>query len=172
MKKLKYIIAIIVICLLVFIGVELLSQNNTNNQNTMDETNTSNENIENENTESENTTNETNSDNTDSAEQNSPEETPVIGEPAVKDEITTGEELLEQAEKTLTARGWAGSSNNIIGLKDETIYFYNRGTGEFYKIATGITDIEYSEDDPEIIIATKNSNSQELGEKPMFLEYE
>ena len=171
MKKLKYIIAIIVICLLVFIGVELLSQNNTNNQNTLDgtNTNTSNENIENENIENENTTNETNTDN---AEQNNPEETPVIGEPAVKDEITTGEELLEQAEKTLTARGWAGSSNNIIGLKDETIYFYNRGTGEFYKIATGITDIEYSEDDPEIIIATKNSNSQELGEKPMFLEYE
>ena len=112
MKKLKYIIAIIVICLLVFIGVELLSQNNTNNQNTLDgtNTNTSNENIENE-----NTTNETNTDN---AEQNNPEETPVIGEPAVKDEITTGEELLEQAEKTLTARGWAGSSNNIIGLKD------------------------------------------------------
>ena len=171
MKKLKYIIAIIVICLLVFIGVELLSQNNTNNQNTLDgtNTNTSNENIENENIENENTTNETNTDN---AEQNNPEENPVIGEPAVKDEITTGEELLEQAEKTLTARGWAGSSNNIIGLKDETIYFYNRGTGEFYKIATGITDIEYSEDDPEIIIATKNSNSQELGEKPMFLEYE
>ena len=166
MKKLKYIIAIIVICLLVFIGVELLSQNNTNNQNTLDgtNTNTSNENIENE-----NTTNETNTDN---VEQNNPAETPVIGEPAVKDEITTGEELLEQAEKTLTARGWAGSSNNIIGLKDETIYFYNRGTGEFYKIATGITDIEYSEDDPEIIIATKNSNSQKLREKPMFLEYE
>lgn len=165
MKKLKYIIAIIVICLLVFVGVELLSQNNTNNQNTVDETNT---NTSNENIENENTTNETNTDN----EHNNPEETPVIGEPAVKDEITTGEELLEQAEKTLTARGWAGSSNNIIGLKDETIYFYNRGTGEFYKIATGIADIEYSEDDPEIIIATKNSDSQELGEKPMFLEYE
>ena len=166
MKKLKYIIAIIVICLLVFIGVELLSQNNTNNQNTLDgtNTNTSNENIENE-----NTTNETNTDN---AEQNNPEETPVIGEPAVKDEITTGEELLEQAEKTLTARGWAGSSNNKIGLKDETKYFYKSGTAELYKFATGITDIEYSEDDPEIIIATKNSNSQELGEKPMFLEYE
>ena len=81
-------------------------------------------------------------------------------------------ELLEKAEKTLTARGWAGASNNLIGIKDGIIYYYNQGTGEFRKLATGIEDIYYKTEDSEEITAKQGEKTEKFGETPTFLIYE
>ena len=119
MKKLKYLIGIIIIFILVFIGIEIfkkqqIDDNTTNNTNKIKETN------DNTNT---SVTDETN---IKDEKNNKPE----IKEPSVT-EISSGKELLEKAEKTLTARGWAGASNHVIGLKEGIIYYYNISTEEF-----------------------------------------
>ena len=87
--------------------------------------------------------------------------------------LKNGEELMQTAEKILTARGWAGASNNVIGLKDGIIYYYNKATGEFYPIAEGIDDIYYATDYAEEITAKKNSEDfKEIKDTPQFLIYE
>ena len=157
MKYLKYLLVIIVIGLVVFVGVELFRNKNVDNPNN-NTTNGMDNNIENANTTNEagNTTGNTSTDDN----------------TANSSEINNGEQLLEQADKTLTARGWAGASNNVIGLKDNILYFYNKESGEFKKIATGIEDIYYNTDDPEEMIAKKGENAEILDEEQTFLIYE
>ncbi len=157
MKYLKYVLVIIVIGLVVFIGVELFRSKDAENQ---DNTNTTDNRIENTNTTNNNETgNTTGNTSTDDNTGN-------------QNEIQNGEQLLEQADKTLTARGWAGASNNVIGLKDNILYFYNKESGEFKKIATGIEDIYYNTDDPEEMIAKKGTNAEILDNEQTFLIYE
>lgn len=161
MKKIKYLIGIIVICILVFIGIEIFSQ--TENEELQNSNNSINENIDTSTDQQNTTTEENNTTQESNIEQINTKET---------EEITTGEELLEKAEKTLTARGWAGASNNVIGLKDGIIYYYNKATGEFHKIAEGIEDIYYKTELSEDIIAKKNSEFKEENEAPEFVIYE
>lgn len=155
MKKLKYLIVIIIVCILVFVGIEFFrnkeeqTQNDNNISNEVDTNNTTETGTE---PEEETTKNEENS--------------------SQNNEITNGEELLEKADKTLTARGWAGASNNIIGIKDGIIYYYNQGTGEFRKLATGIEDIYYKTEDSEEITAKQGEKTEKFGETPTFLIYE
>lgn len=166
MKKIKYLIAIIVICILVFIGIEVFrkieeneEENNTTNnisENTNVVTGANVENISTDNTDITQERNTTTSNGIEKAE-----------------ELKNGEELMQKAEKILTARGWAGASNNVIGLKDGIIYYYNKATEEFYPIAEGIDDIYTQTEYAEEIIAKKNSKSfKEIKDAPQFLEYE
>lgn len=154
MKKLKYLIVIIIVCVLVFVGIEFFRNKEEQTQNNNNISNDVNNNtIETDaETEGETTKNEENTN------QNN--------------EITNGQELLEKAEKTLTARGWAGASNNLIGIKDGIIYYYNQGTGEFRKLATGIEDIYYKTEDSEEITAKQGEKTEKFGETPTFLIYE
>lgn len=154
MKKLKYLIVIIIVCVLVFVGIEFFRNKEEQTQNDNNISNDVNNNtIETDaETEGETTKNEENTN------QNN--------------EITNGQELLEKAEKTLTARGWAGASNNLIGIKDGIIYYYNQGTGEFRKLATGIEDIYYKTEDSEEITAKQGEKTEKIGETPTFLIYE
>lgn len=178
MKKLKYLIVIIVICILVFIGIEVFRKteheenNEINNmtENTTVETgaeteNTTTENIIEENTIDENTTIE------DSNTAQNPNNS-VSNSTEKVEELKNVEELMQKAEKTLTARGWAGASNNVIGLKDGIIYYYNKSSEEFYKIAEGIEDIYYKGEYSEEITAKKNSKFKEIKNAPEFLVYE
>lgn len=153
MKKVKYLIVIILICIAVFIGIEIFrnveidnSENTTNNIIDTDGE-IKDEEATNDMLEQENST------------QNN--ETQV--------EIQNGQELLEKAEKILSARGWAGASNNILGIKDNVLYYYDKGTGEFRKIATGIEDIYYKTDSSEEITAKKGNNAEILTEEFNFL---
>ena len=164
MKKLKYLIVIIVICVLAFIGIEAFRKveheedNNTINnisENTSVVTGGIVENISADDT---NTTQEKNT--------TAPNSTEKV------EKLKNGEELMQKAEKTLTARGWAGASSNVIGLKDGIIYYYNKATGEFYTIAEGIEDIYYATDYAEEITAKKNSEFKEVKDAPQFLLYE
>ena len=165
MKKIKYLIAIIVICILVFIGIEVFrkieeneEENNTTNnisENTNVVTGANVENISTDNTVITQERNTTTSNGIEKAE-----------------ELKNGEELMQKAEKTLTARGWAGASNNVIGLKDGMIYYYNKATEEFYPIAEGIEDIYFKEEYSEEITAKKNGEFKEIKETPQFLVYE
>ena len=157
MKYLKYVLVIIVIGLLVFVGVELFRSKDAGNQ---DNTNTIDNRIENTNTTNNNETG------------NTTGNTSTDDNTANQNEIQNGEQLLEQADKTLTARGWAGASNNVIGLKDNILYYYNKESGEFKKIATGIEDIYYNTDDPEEMIAKKGANAEILNNEQAFLIYE
>ena len=154
MKKLKYLIVIIIVCVLVFVGIEFFRNKEEQTQNDNNISNDVNNNtIETDaETEGETTKNEENTN------QNN--------------EITNGQELLEKAEKTLTARGWAGASNNLIGIKDGIIYYYNQGTGESRKLATGIEDIYYKTEDSEVITAKQGEKTEKIGETPTFLIYE
>lgn len=154
MKKLKYLIVIIIVCVLVFVGIEFFRNKEEQTQNDNNISNDVNNNtIETDaETEGETTKNEEN--------------------PNQNNEITNGQELLEKAEKTLTARGWAGASNNLIGIKDGIIYYYNQGTGEFRKLATGIEDIYYKTEDSEEITAKQGEKTEKIGETPTFLIYE
>ena len=170
MKKLKYLIVIIAISILVFIGIEVFrkieneEENNTTNnisENTSVETGINVEEntvTESKNTDDTNTTQEKNTQTSDNIEK--------------KENLKNGEELMQKAEKTLTARGWAGASNNVIGLKDGMIYYYNKATEEFYPIAEGIEDIYYKEEYSEEITAKKNGEFKEIKETPQFLVYE
>ena len=150
MKKWKYLIGIIIICIVVFIGIEFLrnDENREIENNTIYNVNTIQENEEIKNNNAEQT-----------------QATPI-------EEIKDGQELLEKAEKTLTARGWAGASNNLIGIKDGIIYYYNKGTGEFRKLATGIEDIYYKTDDAEEITAKQGEKAEKTSDTPEFLIYE
>lgn len=154
MKKLKYLIVIIIVCVLVFVGIEFFRNKETNTQNN----NVSNEIDTNNTTETDTEPEEETTNNEENSSQNN--------------EITNGEELLEKADKTLIARGWAGASNNIIGIKDGIIYYYNQGTGEFRKLATGIEDIYYKTEDSEEITAKQGEKTEKFGETPTFLIYE
>ena len=175
MKKLKYLVAIIVIFIIVFIGIELFRKGESEENNLSTNTNIS--------TNAENTANDninisqeqnTTIGNTNTTENNSTSNTTentnnVISKP---EEITTGQELMQKADKTISATGWAGASNNVIALKDGIIYYYNKSSEEFYKIAEGIEDIYYKNDFSEEITAKKDENFKEFKEAPTFLVYE
>lgn len=154
MKKLKYLIIIIIVGVLVFVGVEVFrnKEHQTQNEN--------------------NISNDVNNNNTIKTDEEKDKTTETEENPNQNAEITSGQELLEKAEKTLTARGWAGASNNIIGLKDGILYYYNQGTGELKKLATGIEDIYYKTDDSEEITAKQGEKTEKLEEAPTFLIYE
>ena len=155
MKKLKYLIVIIIVCVLVFVGIEFFRNKENQVQN------------------SNNISNDVDSNNIIETDTEAEEEITKNEEDLNQNnEITSGQELLEKAEKTLTARGWAGASNNIIGIKDGIIYYYNQGTGEFRKLATGIEDIYYKTDDSEDITAKQGEKTEKFGETPTFLIYE
>ena len=165
----KYLIAILIIAIVAFAGVEIFRKTETeepknNTSNTANTENTSNEN--NTNTTNnisepeDNTTNTTNTTNS----------APKV-EPTPTEKITNGEDLIAKA-KTLTARGWAGASNNVIGLKDGILYYYNKSSGEFYEIAEGIEDIYFKTEYAEDITAKKGTDFKEVKEKPLFVEYE
>ena len=165
MKKLKYLIGIIVICVLAFIGIEVFRKveheedNNTINNISENTSVVTGANVENISTDDTNVTQEK-----DTETQNSTEKA---------EKLKNGEELMQKAEKTLTARGWAGASSNVIGLKDGIIYYYNKATGEFYIIAEGIEDIYYATDYAEEITAKKNSEDfKKIKDTPQFLIYE
>lgn len=162
----KYLIAILIIAIVAFAGVEIFrkteteeSKNNTSNTaNTENTSNENNTNTTNNISEPEdNTTNTTNSD-------------PKV-EPTPIEKITNGEELIAKA-KTLTARGWAGASNNVIGLKDGILYYYDKSSKEIYEIAEGIEDIYFKTEYAEDITAKKGKDFKEIKEKPEFVEYE
>ena len=158
MKKWKYLIIIIVISIFVFIGAEAFRNNNINDEISKEDVTTS-----------------TNIDNSSNAEPNIPQISETkenIEENEKKEMLKNGEELIQKAEKTVTARGWAGASNNIIGLKDGILYYYNKETEEFYQFAEGVDDIYFSKDDEEQIIAKKSSKFKEIKETPQFLKYE
>ena len=168
----KYLIAILIIAIVAFAGVEIFRKTETeepknNTSNTVNTENTSNEN--NTNTPNnisepeDNTTNTTNTTNTLNSD-------PKV-EPTPTEKITNGEDLIAKA-KTLTARGWAGASNNVIGLKDGILYYYNKSSGEFYEIAEGIEDIYFKTEYAEDITAKKGTDFKEIKEKPLFVEYE
>lgn len=155
MKKLKYLIVIIIVCVLVFVGIEFFRNKENQVQN------------------GNNISNDVDSNNIIETDTEAEEETTKNEEDLNQNnEITSGQELLEKAEKILTARGWAGASNNIIGIKDGIIYYYNQGTGEFRKLATGIEDIYYKTDDSEDITAKQGEKTEKFGETPTFLIYE
>ena len=175
MKKWKYLMAIIVIGICVFIGIEVFRKENNNQQNNND---ISTQEI----TENTQTNQDIEKDIIDNVHLT---QKPVVTEENIeskdaknekedtkKETLKSGEDLMQNAEKTVTARGWAGASNNIIGLKDGIIYYYNKGTEEFYKLAEGVDDIYYATDESEEITAKKNSSFKELKETPMFLIYE
>ena len=168
----KYLIAILIIAIVAFAGVEIFRKTETeepknNTSNTVNTENTSNEN--NTNTPNnisepeDNTTNTTNTTNKTNSE-------PKV-EPTPTEKITNGEDLIAKA-KTITARGWAGASNNVIGLKDGILYYYNKSSGEFYEIAEGIEDIYFKTEYAEDITAKKGTDFKEIKEKPLFVEYE
>ena len=123
MKK-KYLIGIIIIAIIVFVGIEVfrkVEKDNTNNEISEPANNTTGNTINN----SENT-----------IENGKTEEQKPSNE---VEEIQSGEELLEKAETTLIARGWAGASNNIVGLKDGNLYYYNKESKEaFEEFGNGI----------------------------------
>ena len=101
MKKLKYLIAIIVICVLVFIGIEAFRKveheedNNTINEITEGEDISTGANIMNTSTDNANVTQQQSSTTSNSTKE--------------MEEVKNGEELMQTAEKILTARGWAGA---------------------------------------------------------------
>lgn len=161
MKK-KYLIGIIIIAIIVFVGIEVfrkVEKDNTNEINT-----TNNEISEPANNTTGNTIN--NSENT--IENGKTEEQKPSNE---VEEIQSGEELLEKAETTLIARGWAGASNNIVGLKDGNLYYYNKESKEIKKIATGIQKIYYETEDSEEITAQKGNDAKIIDEKLTFIIY-
>ena len=171
MKKWRYLIIIIVIVICVFIGIKVFKKENNKETSTNEvkvENMQTNQDIENDIINDAHLTQKpvVTEENSDTEEQKAEEENTKT------ETLENGEELMKNAEKTVTARGWAGASNNVIGLKDGILYYYNKGTEEFYPLAEGIDDIYYSKDDPEEIAAKKNSNFKELNEIPIFLIYE
>lgn len=175
MKKVKYLIGVIIICAIVFIGVEIFrDKNHEEEYQNANATNTTQEENTNTNNEDENVTvstpseedKENEEDETNTTSNESTTNTTVENE-----KIQNGEQLMKEA-KTLTARGWAGASNNVIGLKDGVLYYYNKGTGEFYQIAEGVEDIYFKAEYSEDITAKKGNNFKEIKEAPTFLIYE
>ena len=160
MKK-KYIIGIILIVVIIF-GVTEIFMKNTNKESNNDN-NITNGNVEKIDKNSEN-----------SNMSNTIENSITNNNEDKKDNtrINNGEELMQKADKTVSARGWAGASNNVIGLKNGIIYYYNKGTEEFYTIAEGVDDIYYATDDDEEITAKRNNSFKEIKEAPEFLIYE
>lgn len=164
MKK-KYFISILIMAIIVFAMIELFSKNaneettsNIVTENTVKEESKSDENIIN---------------SKDKTEENVVEKNEVDekSETNNQEKITNGEELIKKA-KTITASGWAGASNNIIGLKDGILYYYNKGTGEFEVLAEGVEDIYSKTEVAEEITAKKGKEFKEIKEKPMFVKYE
>lgn len=167
MKKIKYLIAIIVICIVVFIGIEVFRKIENEDENNTINNIAENENITTGASVEENTITE----NKITDDTNTTQEKNITTSNNIE-KLKNGEELMQKAEKTLTARGWAGASNNVIGLKDGIIYYYNKATGEFYAIAKGIDDIYYIEEYSEEITAKRNSKFKEVKNAPEFLVYE
>ena len=151
----KYLIGILIVAIVFFVGIELFRKEKLEDSNNIDTTSTIQEDKKQENDESKD-------ENTVDTENNSTSK---------MEEIKTGKDLLEKAEKTLSARGWAGASNNVIGLKDKVLYYYNVSTGEVKKIATGIEDIYYEKEISEDITVKKGENAQILSEDLTFLIY-
>ena len=60
----------------------------------------------------------------------------------------------------------------IFSIQLSILYFYNKESGEFKKIAIGIEDIYYNTDDPEEMIAKKGTNAEILDNEQTFLIYE
>ena len=116
MKK-KYVIGIILIAIIAFAGIEIFRKNDHEEANN----NTINVNSEDINTSSNFNTTTDNSSTSNKTESSSKVEEKTTEETTEK--ITNGEELMEKA-KTITASGWAGASNNVIGLKDNILYYY------------------------------------------------
>lgn len=170
MKMWKYLMIIIVIGICVFIGIELYRKENNKDISTHEiaENIQKNQDIENDSINNAHLTQKP----VVTGENIEPEDVKKEEEKTKPETLKSGEDLMQNAEKTVIARGWAGASNNVIGLKDGIIYYYNKGTEEFYTIAEGIDDIYYATDESEEITAKKNSNFKELKEKPMFLIYE
>lgn len=164
MKK-KYVIGIILIAIIAFAGIEIFRKNDHEETNN----NTINVNSEDINTSLNFNTTTDNSSTSNKTESSSKVEEKTTEETTEK--ITNGEELMEKA-KTITASGWAGASNNVIGLKDNILYYYNKGTGEFEIIAEGVEDIYSKTEYPEEITAKKGKDFKEIKEKPIFVEYE
>ena len=164
MKK-KYVIGIILIAIIAFAGIEIFRKNDHEETNN----NTINVNSEDINTSSNFNTTTDNSSTSNKTESSSKVEEKTTEETTEK--ITNGKELMEKA-KTITASGWAGASNNVIGLKDNILYYYNKGTGEFEIIAEGVEDIYSKTEYPEEITAKKGKDFKEIKEKPIFVEYE
>lgn len=164
MKK-KYVIGIILIAIIAFAGIEIFRKNDHEEANN----NTINVNSEDINTSSNFNTTTDNSSTSNKTESSSKVEEKTTEETTEK--ITNGEELMEKA-KTITASGWAGASNNVIGLKDNILYYYNKGTGEFDVIAEGVEDIYSKTEHAEEITAKKGKDFKEIKEKPVFVEYE
>ena len=164
MKK-KYFISILIMAIIVFAMIELFSKNaneettsNIVTENTVKEESKSDENIIN---------------SKDKAEENVVEKNEVDekSETNNQEKITNGEELINKA-KTITASGWAGAANNIIGLKDGILYYNNKGTGEFEVLSEGVEDIYSKTEVAEEITAKKGKEFKEIKEKPMFVKYE
>ena len=169
MKKWKYLMAIIVIGICVFIGIEVFRKENNNQQNNND---ISTQEI------AENT--QTNQDTERDIINNAHlTQKPVVTEENIESKdvkneeentktetLKNGEELMEKA-KTITASGWAGASNNVIGLKDNILYYYNKGTGEFDVIAEGVEDI-YSKTEHAEEITAKGKRLQRNKRKTCF----
>lgn len=162
MKK-KYFIGILIIAILVFAGVEIFRRNASEEVNN-NETNIKKEKTEINGTETKDTENI-------NQENSKTNETPNSSEKNNQEKITNGEEMIKEA-KTITASGWAGASNNVIGLKDGILYYYNKATGEFKALAEGIEDIYCKTEYAEEITAKKGNNFKEINEKPIFVEYE
>lgn len=170
MKMWKYLMIIIVIGICVFIGIEVYRKENNKDISTHEiaENIQTNQDIENDSINNAHLTQKP----VVTEENIEPEDVKKEEEKTKPEILKSGEDLMQNAEKTVIARGWAGASNNVIGLKDGIIYYYNKGTEEFYTIAEGIDDIYYATDESEEITAKKNSDFKELKEKPMFLIYE
>ena len=170
MKMWKYLMIIIVIGICVFIGIEVYRKENNKDISTHEiaENIQKNQDIENDSINNAHLTQKP----VVTGENIEPEAVKKEEEKTKPETLKSGEDLMRNAEKTVIARGWAGASNNVIGLKDGIIYYYNKGTEEFYTIAEGIDDIYYATDESEEITAKKNSDFKELKEKPMFLIYE
>lgn len=166
MKRFKFLIVIIVIGIIVFLGIETFRKKEYVEVNESEEIITNKSELNNE------TENVVTTDRKTEENDNSIQREEVINNENQVEQIQNGQELMQKAEKTIKARGWAGASNNVIGLKDGIIYYYNKETEEFYVIAEGIDDIYYSADYAEEITAKKNSKFKEIEDTPEFLIYE
>ena len=147
MKMWKYLMIIIVIGICVFIGIEVYRKENNKDISTHEiaENIQKNQDIENDSINNAHLTQKP----VVTGENIEPEDVKKEEEKTKPETLKSGEDLMQNAEKTVIARGWAGASNNVIGLKDGIIYYYNKGTEEFYTIAEGVDDIYYATDESE-----------------------
>ena len=170
MKNLKYLVCIVIICILVLIGFEFFkkddSNKNTSNtkvENTLSnqtknevQTNTSSDKDNSTSTQNTNTTNTTSNSSSDSDN---------------KTQEASREEILNEPDKELEATGWAGASNNVIILKNNILYHYDKSSKELTKIASGVNDLYYENDLSEMMTVEKNSNFEEYETDYDYIQY-